>query len=862
MATQGGGGAAVELGGLASKKKKLEDECRTARPKRTGQAQTDCTQARLATLHMYTDDPLVIVVGVRRAMRLLEAWHRVTDEINLAMAGADKRQLGGHVEWIGVTVLAALGLIVIQKQKLARARNAIRSTIERRISFGEYRALIGLLEHLRFIACLQPDGESREWLNATVMPDKMMRKKLQAWLKVLGECAGALCTIIFAPDAHSKFRSARLLFSVSSDAAGDGEGATLSANADAALTPYALAHQRSKSKDVRVMLHLLLQLPEYQQAAERLVVEHLSGEGKVGADLLIRGLWERFHAFVEVMRVKPIRLPLTALERDFVTQVLEEAASHKGTLLDARVLSLDSGRERSLNLQEQGLGRKRRDREEGDGPFSLPFTTPDETLTLGIAQAQADGRNPRTLAKDNLAWRHFQEYAERLGFDPHLCTAWTKKFPERETVKLAEVLGAQALRRHFDDVELPPATAVKSAVKGLIRRFIRKFGIEQLRPHKAEPVTTHIVEMLVRQARKAGAWNLQEWECFITTAWEVVNLYFGSRKGESTRIVRDVDHNDWLTRACLSWRVQGAVVLDPTRAQLLKLALGDVARLAPKGAKCDQRGKCHGTEPVILPYADDDLSGARWLRDIELRWPAHNRDKESLPLFCDKRASDAQMIQAFGRWLNPESIKVYARLSVDEYSRWMDKIKVIRSIDAARTTTLPIIDAETAISRPPSQRNTNSPRLEWALSATNSQPPSLDMKCTTKYLEIEVISRDTTGSGATAEAADIKRNPVGKRLIVPLCFFFTKHPSSCFPVNAIAGLIYISTGTCKLRCHYIHVTGSEAARMADAEHVRMIKSWRNHNATVTIPHKLISATESPKIKRRLFDMELPFCSRF
>lgn len=157
MATQGGGGAAVELGGLASKKKKLEDECRTARPKRTGQAQTDCTQARLATLHMYTDDPLVIVVGVRRAMRLLEAWHRVTDEINLAMAGADKRQLGGHVEWIGVTVLAALGLIVIQKQKLARARNAIRSTIERRISFGEYRALIGLLEHLRFIACLQPD---------------------------------------------------------------------------------------------------------------------------------------------------------------------------------------------------------------------------------------------------------------------------------------------------------------------------------------------------------------------------------------------------------------------------------------------------------------------------------------------------------------------------------------------------------------------------------------------------------------------------------------------------------------------------------------------------------------------------------
>lgn len=155
-----------------------------------------------------------------------------------------------------------------------------------------------------------------------------------------------------------------------------GEGATLSANTDAALTPYALAHQRSKSKHVSVMLHLLLQLPEYQQATERLVVDHLSGEGNVGADLVSRGLWERFHDFVEAMRVKPTRLPLTALERDFVTRVLEEAASRKGTLLDARVLTsalddggrqdsshilltdasaLDSSHERSLTLLEHGL---------------------------------------------------------------------------------------------------------------------------------------------------------------------------------------------------------------------------------------------------------------------------------------------------------------------------------------------------------------------------------------------------------------------------------------------------------------------------------------------------------------------------
>lgn len=201
---------------------------------------------------------------------------------------------------------------------------------------------------------------------------------------------------------------------------------------------------------------------------------------------------------------------------------------------------------------------------------------------------------------------------------------WSRRFPERETVilagfilytaqqmpprskkhKLAKPMSVYqrhlALRRHFDDVELPPFKAVQDAVKGMIRRFIRKFGIEQLRPHKAEPMTTRIVEQIVRGARSAPTGHsssLVDWEFFIVTAWEVVNLYFGSRKGESTRLAGDVDHNDWLTRACLSWRIWGIVVLNPTQAQLLGLARGDVARLAPKGAKCAQCGTCLGTEP-------------------------------------------------------------------------------------------------------------------------------------------------------------------------------------------------------------------------------------------------------------------------
>ena len=47
------------------------------------------------------------------------------------------------------------------------------------------------------------------------------------------------------------------------------------------------------------------------------------------------------------------------------------------------------------------------------------------------------------------------------------------------------------------------------------------------------------------------------------------------------------------------------------------------ALLAPKGSKCDTWGTCHGTSPIILPYREDTLNAARWLRDLELRWPAH-----------------------------------------------------------------------------------------------------------------------------------------------------------------------------------------------------------------------------------------------
>lgn len=78
----------------------LETQCRRERPRRRGMAEADCNQSRLAIIPMFTDDPVAIVVGAQRALRILRSWHTKTGSVNLTMAEAEKRQIGSHVEWI------------------------------------------------------------------------------------------------------------------------------------------------------------------------------------------------------------------------------------------------------------------------------------------------------------------------------------------------------------------------------------------------------------------------------------------------------------------------------------------------------------------------------------------------------------------------------------------------------------------------------------------------------------------------------------------------------------------------------------------------------------------------------------------
>ena len=173
---------------------------------------------------------------------------------------------------------------------------------------------------------------------------------------------------------------------------------------------------------------------------------------------------------------------------------------------------------------------------------------------------------------------------------------------------------------------------------------------------------------------------------------------------------------------------------------------------------------------------------------------------------------------------------------------------------------------------------------------------------------VEYQLNDATGATATVALSDTgvgsrliatgTTKHAGKSLIIPLGLFFTKHPSQYFPLAAIAGCndvrvavkfrtlneIVTLGGTtttivsnvidsdaaiggskippmptfagssvfasCKLRCHYIHVTGPEATTLMNKEHVRLLKLYQTNSKPVSI--------SGGSSKKALVTMDLSF----
>lgn len=336
--------------------------------------------------HIYTDDPIFVVIGVQRTIRALRMWRKITQRFRFIMAIPEKRRVGTMVKWLGFLPSPMHGLIVVQRNKLLRAAQAVALALAGGIAVDQYRSLLGFLEHLkvlldhprrRMYGLYRPlrSGQEISMGPATLVRiDERMRSSLQAWAFALANTAAAPITYAL-PRAHRKPFHGPSQY-ISSDAAKEGaltpalagymhgfhwyfvyppswswfpiavleflalavsvitfiplldHAAHITLETDSITTALVLSSDAAQSPLLVEAHSLLLDTPEYARLLSGLTawrqvdVSHVYGTSNIAADLLSRGKHAEFQDFCMQLNVRPQRLPIPPAARAYLSRFL------------------------------------------------------------------------------------------------------------------------------------------------------------------------------------------------------------------------------------------------------------------------------------------------------------------------------------------------------------------------------------------------------------------------------------------------------------------------------------------------------------------------------------------------------------
>jgi hypothetical protein len=254
---------------------------------------------------------------------------------------------------------------------------------------------------------------------------------------------------------------------------------------------------------------------------------------------------------------------------------------------------------------------------------------------------------------------------------------------------------------------LPAAKVVKGELHGLLRAFVRVHGVAALMPRRREPFTFKMIRtMQAVESARLGARSYSA-TSHIGRAFRGI-LAVGWRTGH--RLAEFVQHPSgevcYLTRADISYVINGVVVTDPTAAQLAQIRPGDVVLIQPPRSKTDQFGEIHCPFPSSVPFTPDPCSAGHILWKLDTDQPCRGANRPATPLFADEAGApythavmdtlldrllahcfgqqavarhswhsmriglatalkaanvDDDVIQMICRWTNPESLRAYAR---------------------------------------------------------------------------------------------------------------------------------------------------------------------------------------------------------
>ena len=189
-------------------------------------------------------------------------------------------------------------------------------------------------------------------------------------------------------------------------------------------------------------------------------------------------------------------------------------------------------------------------------------------------------------------------------------------------------------------IHMVPVAEVSDTLLGLVESYKQQHGYKMLLPRRKEPWRRPWVVRIskLRHSRHltlAGRRvDASLFWCSWFAMWDVL-CQTGFRKAEvsvpSSGCFNPQEH---LTRASLMWRIKGVEVADPPSSLLKSAGEGDCAILIPACSKTDRFGVIWGNKPIYLPIRfNADYCAALSLMKLELRFPAHNKDRLLLPLF-------------------------------------------------------------------------------------------------------------------------------------------------------------------------------------------------------------------------------------
>ena len=394
------------------------------------------------------------------------------------------------------------------------------------------------------------------------------------------------------------------------------------------------------------------------------------------------------------------------------------------------------------------------------------------------------GLNPKTAGTACAHWRLWVKICETLG-----TSEWRDDFAansgqdaagyEREKLllEMAAVIAAQELRPkrskqrpdvtevqvstlqqfirsvrnvhkhdHYPPIEMVEVGALKSLWNGLLRRFKLKFGVSAMMPVQKNPFTKDMIEQMLRHLKQDGL-KLMKGRVVTKTsrwaasarAWVATQAQTAFRKGDSLVCGTDVWTVDDLSRASITWIIDGVPTPWPTDEQLRNLKPGDYVIVRAPSSKTDPYCLVWGTRPIYGAFdPHESINMARELRDLILAHPVTKAAAASTPLFqmddgsamrgsfaegmlgkllslqglnqaeaskyschsfriylaCALRASGASdaAIQALCRWQSLDSLRIYACLGPDTYTELITRA-MQADVRAVRTHTLPVLDS-------------------------------------------------------------------------------------------------------------------------------------------------------------------------